>query len=154
MSMSLVKRGSPKKIVAIDPVTKYRRPSRSKIATMRWRSSDGSMRDPPHRLPLDALLVPVGVLRCEVARDHPPGRYPHVVRDLQTLSPAHGPEDRGHLVVHDLEIPGIEGHEERIPYPSPLLPRDVLGSESYRLAAQCPRPNIPSADSLRRSVPA
>src|SRR4051794_6286550 len=107
MSMSLVKRGSPKKIVAIDPVTKYRRPSRSKITTTRWSSSDGSMRDPPRRLPLDTLLVPVGVLRCEVARDHPPGRYPHVVRDLQTLSPAHAAAERAHLVVPDSVIQRI-----------------------------------------------
>src|SRR4029077_15784478 len=69
------------------------------------------MREPPRRLLLKAPLVPVRVLRGELARDHAASRPEHVAGDFQTLGSAHRPEDPSHLLVQNLEVAGIDRHE-------------------------------------------
>src|SRR3954467_2900833 len=113
--MSLVKRGSPKKMVAIDPVTKYRRPILSNASTTKWSSSDCSMGEPPCHFLLKAPLVPIRVLDGEVAGDHGPGGTEEVARDLQALGSGHGTEDLRHVVVHHLDIPRVDDHSRIIP---------------------------------------
>src|SRR5215218_6824900 len=91
------------------------------------------MRQPPRRLFLDALLVPVRVLRRKMAGDHAPGGREHVARDLQALGSGHGPEDLGHVVVQHLEAPGIDGHgvlENRISAPELARRLSPPGSKS------------------------
>src|SRR6185295_16022454 len=108
--MSLVKRGSPKKIVAMEPVTKYRRPILSKASMTNRSRSDCSMRESPGGLLLDALLVPVRMLRGEMTGDHAPRGAEHIAGDLQALGPGHGAEYGRHFLVQDLDIPGIDRH--------------------------------------------
>src|SRR5438128_2860607 len=116
--MSLVKRGSPKKMVAIDPVTKYRRPILSRASTTKWSSSDCSMGEPPRHFLLKAPFIPVRVLGSELAGDHAPGGPEEVARDLQALGSGHGTEDLRHFVVNHFEIPRVDHHPRIILRPT------------------------------------
>src|SRR5436305_4646607 len=110
MSISFVKRGSPKKIVAVEPVTKYRSPILSRASTTKRSSSDCSMGEPPRHFLLKALRIPVRVLCGEVAGEHVPGGAEEVACDLQTLGSRHGTKDPRHFAVHHFEIPRVDHH--------------------------------------------
>src|SRR6266700_2165599 len=114
MSMSLVKRGSPKKMVAIEPVTKYRRPILSKASTTKWSSSDCSMGEPPRHFLLKAPPIPIRVLGGEMAGEHAPCGPEEVARDLEALGSGHGTEDLRHFVVHHFDIPRVDLHSRII----------------------------------------
>lgn len=94
------------------------------------------MRDPPRGLPLDLLLGPIRMLRCEMAGDHPPGGGEHVARDLQTLGSRLRPQDASHVVVHDLDVEVIQGagHDPMIAQP-----------QGSRVRASPWRPSLASA---------
>src|SRR5882757_6775514 len=126
--MSLVKRGSPKKMVAIDPVTKYRRPILSRASTTKWSSSDCSMGEPPRHFLLKALRIPVRVLGREMAGDHGSGGAEEVARDLQALGSGHGAEDIRHVIVHHLDISRVDHHSRIIPRPEGTAPPPMAAS--------------------------
>ena len=62
------------------------------------------MRDPARRLFLDTRLVPVRVLRGEVAGNHFTRRDKHVIGDLEPLGAGLGPQNRRHIVVDDFDV--------------------------------------------------
>jgi hypothetical protein len=69
------------------------------------------MGEPPRHFLLKAPLIPVRVLGGEVAGEHVPGGAEEVARDLQALGSGHATEDLRHLIVHYLDVPGIDRHQ-------------------------------------------
>lgn len=61
------------------------------------------MRQPPDRLLLDALFIPISVLGAQVAHKHVPSTGLHPTGDSQALGPGLGADDLGHIVIHYLD---------------------------------------------------
>ena len=109
-SRSFVKRGSPKKMVAVDPVMKYRTPSCSRISTT-WRcKSECSMRQPPRRLANDPSLGPVSMLRPKMAHQHPTCRGVHFTGNAEPLCSCLLTKNLRHLVIDHLDLTNIQLH--------------------------------------------
>jgi hypothetical protein len=56
------------------------------------------------------LFGPVGVIRGDLAADHPPGEEVHVVDDAKPLSGGLLAIDVGHGVIHHFNLAGVNGH--------------------------------------------
>src|SRR5258706_13264604 len=134
-------------MVAIDPVTKYRRPILSRASTTKRSRSDCSMGEPPRHFLLKAPLIPVRVLGGEMAGDHAPGGPEEVACDLQALGSRHDTEDLRHFVVHHLDIPWVDPHSRII------LPVDRGGTRWLTGYVQrCKKPTQRLSGYLQRLV--
>jgi len=86
------------------------RPSFSMTPTRCRSNSDCSMRHPPRRLCNHPGLLPVRMFRPQVAHEHPPRRRVHPKGDPQPFGPALRPKNRGHLLVHHLDLSRVQTH--------------------------------------------
>src|SRR3989304_66350 len=85
MSLSLVRRGSPYAIEAIDPVTRYGIRNRSKTSTTVGSGSYGPMGHSPHDFFSDLFFSPVRVAGAQIMSEHTPSASPEVKPDGDPL---------------------------------------------------------------------
>src|SRR5436190_5226445 len=103
MSMSLVNRGSPKAIVACEPVTRYGSPNSSSILQT-WRSSsDCSMRKSPRHFVLNLFVAPIGMNCRQHTAKRTPRRSPQSVANCEPIGFGFGAKHIGHAVVNHIK---------------------------------------------------
>src|SRR3989338_3962386 len=97
-------------MVTVEPVTKYRRPSRSRAETTKWSRSDCSMGQPPRRLLFDLPLVPLWMNGAQMAEQHPARTREHAAGDREPFGSRLQTKRGRHLIVDDFNAQVGERH--------------------------------------------